>query len=192
MYLLRYMIVHNYQVVRTVSNTDGLQMYMQGAFKVPTYDEENFPFCITYSEYENINLVNIKECTIQRLVNCEATSAFCIPTRNGQFDLHFTSMREEEPENWFSSHHRMPFKSDLIDVMKRIGQVPSETLEDSIKLIEESKETKKELDKAQDTITNLMKENEELKSVSLDSKKVEFENEELRTELAQVKSLLAK
>ena len=86
----------------------------------------------------------------------------------------------------------MPFKSDLIDVMKRIGQVPSGTLEDSIKLIEESRETKKELDKAQDTITNLMKENEELKSVSLDSKKVEFENEELRTELAQVKSLLAK
>ena len=40
----------------------------------------------------------------------------------------------------------MPCMSDLIAVMKRIGQVPTETLEDNIKMIEESRKTKAALE----------------------------------------------
>ena len=112
---------------------------------------------------------------MQSLVKCNSTSAFCVTTHNDQFDLHFTSWKEEEPQKLFSYHSRMPIRSDLIAVMKRIGQVPSETLEDNIKLIEESKKTKAELDKV---VVNKTEENSKLK----------LENEEL---LAQVKSLLA-
>ena len=138
------MIVHNYQVVQRVPNTDELDMHV--AFKVPAYDEENFPFCITFDEGKNINVVNTKEGTIQSLVKCQAISAFCITTSNDQFDLHFTSWKEEEPGKKFSYHNRMPCMSDLIAVMKRIGQVPTETLEDNIKMIEESRKTKAALE----------------------------------------------
>ena len=109
---------------------------MEGALKMPAYDDKNFPFCIVHGEFENMNVVNTKEGTMQSLVRCQATSAFCVTTYNDQFDLHFTSYKEEEPKKDFSYHHRMPFKSDFIAVMKRIGQVPNETLEDNIKLIE--------------------------------------------------------
>ena len=85
------MIIHNYQVVQRVPNTDTFGIEMVGAFKVPTYDDENFPFCITYGKNENINVVNTKEGTLQSLVKCKPTSAFCVATHNGQFDLHFTS-----------------------------------------------------------------------------------------------------
>ena len=128
-YLLGYMIVHNYQVVQRLLSTDRF------AFKVPAYDEENFPFCITYDWEKNINVVNTKEGTMKSLVKCNPLSAFCVTTHNDQFDLHFTSRKEEEPQKWFSYHSRMQIRSDLIAVMKRIGQVPSETLEDNIKLI---------------------------------------------------------
>ena len=111
---------------------------MDNPFKVPGYNEENFPFCITYS-MKSVNVVNIKEGTIQSLVNCDTSSAFCVTTDKDQFDLHFTSRKEEEPNKRFSYHHRMPFKNDIISVMKRIGQVPSETLEDNIKMIEKFK-----------------------------------------------------
>ena len=75
-YLLYYMIVHNYQVVQRVLNTDGLQMH--GAFKVPAYDEENFPFCITYDDHKNINVVNTKEGTMKSLVNWANAPALAI------------------------------------------------------------------------------------------------------------------
>ena len=101
---------------------------------------------------------------MQSLVKCNPLSAFCVTTHNDQFDLHFTSMKEEEPKKWFSYHSRMPMKNDIIAVMKRIGQVPSETLEDNIKLIEESNKTKTELKQVQESNATLTKENEELKS----------------------------
>ena len=134
------MIVHNYAVIhRLVLDTDYL--YMECAFKAPGYNEETFPFCIAFDISNNINIVNTKEGTIQSLVECKATYACCVPTQDGQFDLHFTSRLEEEPKKWFSYHHKMSFKRDMIAVMKRIGQVPNETLEDNFKMIEESKKT---------------------------------------------------
>ena len=58
----------------------------------------------------------------------------------------------------------MAVKSDLIAVMKRIGQVPSETLEDNIKMIEESKKTKAELEQVQESNATLTKIVEEMNS----------------------------
>ena len=85
---------------------------------------------------------------------------------------------------WFSYHNRMPFKIDILAVMKRIGQVPSETLEDNIKQIEESRKTKKELEQLQDANTSLTQELDETKSYLTSMTK---ENDQMKVENDQMK-----
>ena len=66
--------------------------------------------------------------------------------------------------------------------MKRIGQVPSETLEDNIKLIEESKKTKAELIQVQEQNAILTKEVEQTKSTETEVLYYQRKYQEIKVE----------
>lgn len=84
----------------------------------------------------------MKEGTIQLLVKCrtDGSTAFCITTEEGKaFDFHFTSKKEEACGNIFSYHHRVPFRKDIVDVMRKCGEIPSSELQDYVKVIQRAK-----------------------------------------------------
>ena len=66
-------------------------------------------------------------------------TSFCIATSDEEFDFHFTSEKKVGKDECQvqSFHHRMPFRYDLVDYMKRCDQAPHTTLEQNIKLREE-------------------------------------------------------
>ena len=53
------------------------------------------------------------------------------------FDLHFSSVKEEDDKKEYEYHHKLSFKEDVIEVMRRCGKIPYARLEDNVRLIEE-------------------------------------------------------
>ena len=179
-YLWHYMIIHDFEVVCRLKWSGDMGMSV--ALKVPAYDDEQVPFCICFAT-DSINVINTREGTMQSLIKCYPISAFCITTHQDQFDLHFTSEQMEEPGKVFSYWHRFPFRSDILAIMKRIGQVPSETLEDSIKLIEESKKMNAELKKVTETYAAQTTDNEEHKPATNTVPNENVKANEMKTEI---------
>ena len=57
----------------------------------------------------------------------------------------------------------MQFRRDLVEVMERCGQVPWQTLKETVSMIEQSNQTKDELVKTKDANVKLTSEFEEFK-----------------------------
>ena len=53
------------------------------------------------------------------------------------FDLHFSSREYEDDKKEYEYHHKLSFKEDVIEVMRRCGKIPYARLEDNVRLIEE-------------------------------------------------------
>ena len=72
-------------------------------------------------------MVNIKEETVQKIVETNGKSGFCIKTGDQAFDFHFTNTFETEvlggDKKKYNRHHRLQFRSDALAVMK-LGKMP--------------------------------------------------------------------
>ena len=131
-------IVIDYEVTGKIKNPDSL--FMWDPITVPQFDLDSFPFVILHGSDE-INLINVKEKTIQVLVQAEDIySGFFIELPGRGFDFHFASQAKEDDEMNYGYHHRLQCREDFIQVLKKCGRVPLLSLEDAITLIEKSKE----------------------------------------------------
>ena len=72
-------------------------------------------------------MVNIKEETVQNIVETKGESGFCIKTGDQAFDFHFTNVFETEAlvedKKKYNRHHRLQFRHDALAVMK-LGKMP--------------------------------------------------------------------
>ena len=109
---------------------------MEDIFKVPCFSGQEF--VIFRDDEYGIFLVSLATGKRQLLVECQARSAFCIPIDGQGFDLHFTSIKEEQPGKEYELAHKMTFRPDLIAAMEKCGQMPM--IEDNLELIEKQKQ----------------------------------------------------
>jgi hypothetical protein len=92
---------------------------MSDTFKVPCFSGQQFVMFLDDSK--GLFLVNLTSGKRQILIECEARSVFYIPIEGQGFDLHFTSIKEEQPGKKYELAHKMNFRPDLISVMEKCG-----------------------------------------------------------------------
>ena len=51
-------------------------------------------------------------------------------------------MNEEQPNEWYTYHHKWPARLDIVEAMEKCGQLP--LINDNLKLIEELKQENSE------------------------------------------------
>ena len=118
-------------------------------------------------------MVNIKEETVQKIVETIGQSGFCIKTGDQAFDFHFTNVFEietlGEDKKKYNRHHRLQFRRDALAVMK-LGKMPFAP-EKPIAMAKEwsearseNKKLREQVEKQSECITQLTDEVEESKS----------------------------
>lgn len=141
--MLDNLIIDKFDVVGKVQMPDGV--IIREPTLAPFYDPEKFPYVIAMGakmntmEGNDYFILNIKQRSLQLLVKAKhmARPFCCIRVGENAFDLHFSSMEEEDDKEVYEYHHKLSFKEDVISVMKRCGKVPFTGLEDHVQLIEE-------------------------------------------------------
>ena len=96
---------------------------------LPNFDPDEFPF-MACSGDSAINLINIKEKTCEPLIICEQTctwgqQAFFFTEEDKDISLHFTMGSKMDTGNVRLEWVRMPLKSDLIKIIKKLGSPPT-------------------------------------------------------------------
>ena len=88
-----------------------------------------------------MKLVNVKSGTTQTLIkqmtDLHERPGFCLPTLDQEFEFHFTALSAAEGDIFHANYYKMPFRKDLISVMKRCGCIPESSMDSYVKSIEE-------------------------------------------------------
>ena len=109
---------------------------------LPGFDFEKFPYVFARVKKSKIYLINVREESIQVLLDVDSRSqGVCVETTGRNFDFHFMSMKYESDNKWYSYSHKLEFRSDLIDFMEKCGGIPAMSIADSHMIYRSAKET---------------------------------------------------
>ena len=84
---------------------------------------------------------------------------FCRPVLDQGFEFHFTALQEATCHLFQVNYYKMPFRKDLISVMKSCGGIPESSMDSYVKTIKERNEFEK---KAREKDLMLAKAQEEI------------------------------
>ena len=129
---------------------DGMQI--SKPLKCSLFDLATFPYVIAGVIKDSkfaFHLINLKERSTQLLVDVESKfGGFCISAGENAFDFHFSSFkREGETKRPHEYHHRLPFRYDIIEIMRK-GSLPF-TLRETEVLLDRSKDMEEQLARVQ-------------------------------------------
>ena len=95
---------------------------------LPGFDEDKFPFVISSGD-ESLNLINVKDDYHEPLIKApvwtdgpQQAVLFLLDDENDPkkgFDMHFCSRRTHRKNKYQYEWHKMPFKSDFIDLLTK-------------------------------------------------------------------------
>ena len=66
-------------------------------------------------------MINTEEAMMQKLVDADVINGFCIKVGEQAFDLHFTARKPKEDKKWYTTHHRLEVREDLVKVLRECG-----------------------------------------------------------------------
>ena len=139
--LLSNHIISDWQVVAVIQ-TD---LDMTHAFKLPFFDFDKFPYVMTKVSRGGFHLLNVQDSSIQVLVKAVCWSGFVTKSGNRSFDFHFSCEANEEDNQDYNYHYRLPFFEDVITAMEE-GQLtfaphdPIEVIKERSRMVTEKKE----------------------------------------------------
>ena len=158
-------IVKEWNVVERITGQDSGNIETVLIELRSFFDINSFPFVISKGS-QTIQLINVQSGTTQTLIKSQTVEqyaiGFCLPMPDQEFEFHFTNSTEAEAEGdnlYHANYYKMPFKKDLISVMKRCGGIPESSMDSYVSTIEERNSLKKKA-KEQDEL--LAKANEEI------------------------------
>ena len=67
----------------------------------------------------------------------ESQVGFCRLLPDEEFEFHFTALEEIQGDQFQANYYKMPFRKDLISVMKSCGSIPEPAMDSYVKTIEE-------------------------------------------------------
>lgn len=86
-YMINNLIIESWRVVKEIQMPIP---YVYEPELVPFFEQEEFPYIIF--RYGGFFMVNIKEETVQKIVEAKGQNGFCIKTGDQAFDFHFTNV----------------------------------------------------------------------------------------------------
>ena len=126
------MIVEDWKTTKIIKDSRSNNRLKQWLHPMPGFDVENFPFIIS-SGMESFNIVNLKTCFMQALIETPAAyhqsaqGGFFKQDEDGiSFNYAQQSVSEggECRENWFS----FTLRSDMLGALKQFGRLPFTSL----------------------------------------------------------------
>ena len=104
---------------------------------LPEFDVDLMPFLVSTGN-KSLNIVNVKTGFTQELIETPISaikdlSPICfVKAKSGDFEMHFISIKVNEFNVkqifWYKFH----FKPDFVNLMRKYGRVPFNTIEDSL------------------------------------------------------------
>ena len=83
-----------------------------------------------------------------------------------EFEFHFTAFEAMQSDLFETNYYKMPFRKDLISVMKRCGGIPEPSMDSYVKTIEKVREQELMLAKSHDENAKAQEEIARLKSLT--------------------------
>jgi len=116
------LILDNWSVVQRISDPSSGNVQKCWQALLPGFNLESFPFVVV-AGHETINLVNVKEHTLQPLIqaknrNIRSQKAAFFMSSDSGFNMHFATHRSTEDRRREDCWYMMPLKDDFTQTLR--------------------------------------------------------------------------
>ena len=130
-------VVRNWKVTTYIQDLNFGNDQKEWQAMLPFFDIDKFPFIVS-SGYVNYNFINVKSGQMQTLAhgsaaNVQGQQAFCFDKQDNIWMMHFCSRNFNEQNSYEFNWYCFNFKEDLLQILKKYGRLPYETIAESLK-----------------------------------------------------------
>ena len=188
-----FMVVRNWNVTNIISDpvVGNRSKFFQAI--PPFFDINNYPFVVS-SGLVTYNLINVRTGKMQILIpgraqNYFGQQGFCFSKQGNNWSMHFIAktlnQMNEYEQNWYC----LDFKEDLLEVFRKYGRLPYETITESLEDVQQSG-LQKEESKIQQEENKLQQET--ISKLQAEILQLNLEKNELNGRLDRIEKVLGK